>query len=169
MGAPVAWAVRDLDQGRVTSLLPTETDCPICFGTGEAEASLDWTIMCVCTAAHENMRGKRYAGSSHEQVLARANGFVAYVDRDMRPYIERAWLAGVHTWNSCQGGARHKEGPGGARGFSEGYVSVARTEMVWPLLLAWGWTTPLLRYREEDYFDGAILRFPSLDKMPPLP
>ncbi len=40
--------------------------------------------------------------TTHRQVLARADGYVAWVDELLREDIERLWRAGIATFSSCQ-------------------------------------------------------------------
>ena len=39
---------------------------------------------------------------THRQALARAAGYVAWVDEPLREDIERLWNAGIGTFTSCQ-------------------------------------------------------------------
>jgi hypothetical protein len=39
---------------------------------------------------------------THRQVLAQANGWVAWVDEKLLDDIGRLWTAGMETYNSCQ-------------------------------------------------------------------
>lgn len=97
-----------------------ETSCLSCHGTGTILAPYDarpgyahaYEIVCGCgiflerheqLGVHGYQTGQTLPWKTHRQALARAAGFVAWVDEALVADIERLWEAGVETISSCQG------------------------------------------------------------------
>jgi hypothetical protein len=94
-----------------------ETSCPSCHGTGSILGPYDprpgqpahpYEIVCGCGIFPERypalnyQTGQTMPWTTHRQVLARADGYVAWVDELLREDIERLWQAGIATFSSCQ-------------------------------------------------------------------
>lgn len=100
--------------------MDTETSCPSCHGTGDILAPYDprpgqpahaYAIVCGCGILMERyphmvtlgyQTGQTMPWKTHRQELARAAGYVAWVDELLREDIERLWQAGIATFSSCQ-------------------------------------------------------------------
>ena len=98
-----------------------ETSCLSCHGTGTILAPYDsrpggyahaYEIVCGCgiflerheqLGVHGYQTGQTLPWKTHKQALARAAGWVAWVDEPLREDIERLWEAGIETFSSCQG------------------------------------------------------------------
>lgn len=98
-----------------------ETSCLSCHGTGDILGPHDprpgnpahpYAIVCGCgilMERHPHMAtlgyrtGQTMPWITHRQALARAAGYVAWVDEPLREDIERLWEAGIATFSSCQG------------------------------------------------------------------
>lgn len=96
-----------------------ETACLSCHGTGTILAPYDprpgypahaYLIVCGCGVYIERypnamnyQTGQTLPWTTHKQVMARAAGYVAWVDEPLRADIERLWEAGIGTFTSCQG------------------------------------------------------------------
>ena len=99
-----------------------ETSCLSCHGTGTILSPCDprpgmahaYEIVCGCgvfiarfeeLGVHGYQAGQTLPWKHHKQALARAAGFVAWVDEPLVADIEALWKAGIATSSSCQGGA----------------------------------------------------------------
>lgn len=106
-----------------TATLPAmdlETSCLSCHGTGSILGPYDprpgnpahpYAVVCGCgilMERHPHMAtlgyrtGQTMPWVTHRQALARAAGYVAWVDELLREDIERLWEAGIETFSSCQ-------------------------------------------------------------------
>ena len=96
-----------------------ETSCLSCHGTGTILSPYDprpgmahaYEIVCGCgvfierfeeLGVHGYQIGQTLPWKTHKQALARAAGYVAWVDELLREDIERLWQAGIATFSSCQ-------------------------------------------------------------------
>jgi hypothetical protein len=112
---------------RDARLMVRETPCLSCHGSGMIPAPWDgrpdgyahqYSVICGCGVFLERpgfssanyQRGGPLPWNAHRLALARAAGFVAWVDERLLADVERLWLAGIGTWASCQGGAPHPAG-----------------------------------------------------------
>jgi hypothetical protein len=95
------------------------TDCVPCGGTGMIPGALDtrpgfpahpYGLVCGCGIMVNDplFTDMNYQAwgilpfITHPQALARANGWVAWVDELLKDDIEQLWSAGVQTYSSCQ-------------------------------------------------------------------
>lgn len=103
---------------------------------------------------HTNARGGYQYHHNHPQVLARANGWVAWVDEGMRPLIEEAWEMGIETTASCQGTSDHL-----------GYVGFPPDDRMDEALALWGFDLDQCLAKGHIFTWGdriSVVRFPRL-------